>query len=349
MHRVRVSIVIAILALVAGSAAPAGAASGSKPVASNGGRPVSAAAQARAVRYWTTARMRAAREVPAPAIKRGRPVNGLADETNRRPMLVEGSTQGDASIPAVDPTVDEYAYPFPYTRYGVESPLYTVAPYRAIGKIFFRSGGTNYVCSGASVVGGTRHVVFTAGHCLYEGGWSSRVVFVPAYRNGVRPYGTFPARNLAVLNGWKDQQDYSYDMGAFDVGKNSSGKTLRSRVGSLGFAANLPRTTHWNSFGWPAGAPFNGETLQVCQASHATDDLTTGMYGGPVTQGIGCDMTGGSSGGPWIFRLRRGNYLNSVNSYGYNTQPEAMYGPYFGDAANVLRCFVGTEGTSTTC
>ena len=45
--------------------------------------------------------------------------------------------------------------------------------------------------------------------------------------------------------------------------------------------------------------------------------------------GIGCDMTGGSSGGGWIV----GGNLYSVNSYGYSNQPDVMFGPYLDGVA----------------
>jgi hypothetical protein len=56
----------------------------------------------------------------------------------------------------------------------------------------------------------------------------------------------------------------------------------------------------------------------------------------PETIGIGCDMTGGSSGGPWIVDWGTNNYLNSNVSYGYIGVPDQFYGPYFGDAAQAL-------------
>ena len=37
-------------------------------------------------------------------------------------------------------------------------------------------------------------------------------------------------------------------------------------------------------------------------------------------------MTGGSSGGGWI----TGGSLNSVTSFGYNSVPNILWGPYFG-------------------
>ena len=44
-------------------------------------------------------------------------------------------------------------------------------------------------------------------------------------------------------------------------------------------------------------------------------------------------MTGGSSGGGWIFD---NEFLNSVNSYGYGNGPARMYGPYFGNVIKRL-------------
>jgi hypothetical protein len=43
-------------------------------------------------------------------------------------------------------------------------------------------------------------------------------------------------------------------------------------------------------------------------------------------------MTGGSSGGGWIV----GSSVYSVNSYGYATLPNVMFGPYQGSVAQSL-------------
>ena len=190
----------------------------------------------------------------------------------------------------------------------------------------------------------------TAGHCLTDGAghWSSKVLFVPAYLNGAGPYGVFPAKVLWAQAGWINGADSSYDVGIFSVGKNGAGRTLQASVGALGFAADQSRVQHWDAFGYPAGSPFNGETMQVCEASHAYDDAAVG--GGADTIGIGCDMTGGSSGGPWIIALRRGSYINGLNSYGYDAEPGAMYSPYFSSDTNALRCSAATgDPLALTC
>ena len=47
---------------------------------------------------------------------------------------------------------------------------------------------------------------------------------------------------------------------------------------------------------------------------------------------IGCDMTGGASGGGWVV----GNAVHSVVSYGYGDQPNVIYGPYQSTEARAL-------------
>jgi hypothetical protein len=128
------------------------------------------------------------------------------------------------------------------------------------------------------------------------------------------------------------------------LNNRADGTRIQQVVGALGFMANVPRSQHWNTFGYPAAAPFDGQTLNTCQAGHGTDDT----IGTPEPVGIGCDMTGGSSGGPWVLDFKRlnddGNYLNGVNSYGYSSLPNVMFSPYFGDAFLNLRAYAISQG-----
>ncbi len=127
----------------------------------------------------------------------------------------------------------------------------------------------------------------------------------------------------------------------------TAAKTLQSRVGSLGIAWDQARVQHWDLFGYPAASPFTGERLVTCDASHAVDDASQTGYD---TIGVGCDMTGGSSGGPWILGLGRGNLINGLVSYGYDEQPKAIYSSYFSADSNALRCAAATgDATVTSC
>jgi V8-like Glu-specific endopeptidase len=321
-------------------------------------RPVSSprtmtASEAETVAYWTPQRM--ANAVPVEA-ERGRPNPRVEDESSA--MKRDGSSIAGVGVPndqagrvvmaaQVQPAAE---YPFPFGRRSIETQLRKVAPYKTVGRVFYRQGGVNYVCSGSSVVSRPNNVVFTAGHCLNDGDgtWSKNVVFVPGWRPGKNhaPYGVFPAKTLWAPDGWVSQHLYAYDIGAFSVKKNAKKKTLQKTVGALGFAFNLGRVQHWDSFGYPVQSPFSGDRLTTCTSAFAVQDDMGGE--GPDTNGVGCDMSGGSSGGPWILMLRRGNLLNGVTSYGYQNMPAARFSPYFDGAANNLRCAAAKEDADAT-
>jgi len=201
-----------------------------------------------------------------------------------------------------------------------------VAPVSHIGKVFFTLGGQDYVCSGNAVVSANESTVSTAGHCLNEGpgAFATRWVFAPAYENGKTPYGTFAATELVTTSEWSNDGDITYDTG-FAVVSNSSGSTLTDTVGASGVAFNQPRGEYYTAFGYPAASPFNGETLQSCAGSASADP-----FGQSQSQGISCNMTGGSSGGPWFLGSGSSSYQNSVNSFGYNSVRNTMFGPYWG-------------------
>jgi hypothetical protein len=190
------------------------------------------------------------------------------------------------------------------------------------GKVFFTLGGVDYVCSGSATSSSNADVVSTAGHCVNEGpgAFATNWVFVPAYNNGSAPYGTWTARNLVTTGEWANSGDINYDTG-FAVMNTNAGSHLTSVVGGQGVAFNLARGLSYTAYGYPAAPPFDGETLKSCSGT-ASDDI----YGGTQSQGIPCNMTGGSSGGPWF----TGGVQNSINSFGYDGVPNTMFGPYWG-------------------
>jgi V8-like Glu-specific endopeptidase len=316
----------------------------------SGDRAIARAAQLAAIEYWTPERMDAAIPIKIPRMREGTAPSGTIPDAGLKPHQVPGSQPrvGSTGGPSVSPT--GYLYPFPFERYTLPKAQYKTFPFMAIGKIYFRQGSFDYVCSGASVAGNPRQIVYTAGHCVSNGagGWSSNMVFVPARRNGTNLYGVFPAKVMVTSYAWHTSGDLSYDFGAFDVGKNALGQTLRSRVGYLGFAWNQSRLQHWTIVGYPQASPFNGEKQWLCQASHAVDDVVVpGVGYDPI--GVGCDLTAGVSGGPWLMWFMHGNLINSVASYKWSDQPLALYGPYFENVANQVRCTAatGTNGANT--
>jgi len=270
--------------------------------------------------YWTPRRMRHATPLTAMPSRRD-----VAKAAAAAPAIdARGKVQ---TVPPTRGRADNPLTKVPMANL-ISNP--SVYPYRTQGKVFFKSGGGSYVCSATVVNTPTKRVVFTAGHCVVdEDVWSTNFAFVPGYKNGSKPYGTFVAANdsLYSLQGWATAGNYSYDMAAAVLGGT---RKVAEIVGSRGIKFNLARQQNFVSFGYPAGLPFNGQQLYSCPSPYKGQDPTTTN---PRTQWINCNMTGGSSGGGWIVQ---GQYLNSVNSYGYNTQPGRMYGPYFGTGAQNL-------------
>ncbi|MEE2570726.1 hypothetical protein V1638_15170 [Pseudarthrobacter sp. J64] len=202
-------------------------------------------------------------------------------------------------------------------------------PVSHIGKVFFTLGGQNYVCSGNSVTSTNESTVSTAGHCLNEGpgAFATNFTFVPAYLNGAAPYGKWVARSLHTTTAWSANGNIQYDTG-FAVVAPLNGQTLSDTVGASGVQFNAARGLTYKAYGYPAASPFDGQSLKSCSGTATNDTVNPGG----TTQGIPCDMTGGSSGGPWFIGTNSSGYQNSVNSYGYGTRSTTMYGPYWGTA-----------------
>jgi V8-like Glu-specific endopeptidase len=299
---------------------------------------------------WTKEEMLAAIPYPFPTEKDSAAVVDVivpAAEVGETGFIPGGLPQGESLEAVVEvagplmevtagESVEGYSYPPGNNRY-------VLYPYVTVGKLFFRQRGVSYVCS-ASAAG--RNAILTAGHCVHDGsnstaGWSSNVVFVPAYRNGTSPRGQWTASWLATKTAWYQSSNFRYDLGGAVLYKRNN-QTISQVVGYLGFAWNQSYDLHWNVFGYPAGAPFNGQLMWTCQASLAYQGTPSGS--GPRTKGIGCDMTGGSSGGPWIWKFSGGsgatNYLNGVTSYRRSGYSQELYSPHFDSTSKSLRDLV---------
>lgn len=254
-----------------------------------------------------------------------------------QPGTIEGGIPQYDTVD-IDPqaTSGGYNYPAPYTSFEVFDD-YRVYPYRCIGKIFFTRNGGDYVCSGSSI---GNNAIWSAGHCLHAGnnspdGWSTDVIFVPAYKDGDAPYGQWRAKQLSVRTAWfKDGNPNGLyqDMGGAILHPLNN-KKISEVVGWLGFSWNRGKYQHWNQLGYPAGAPFDGQKLIQNSSSYAYDGNVAGT---PKPVGVGSNLTGGSSGGPWIVGFGSKNYLNGCNSYHRTSNPEEMFSPYFNENAKSL-------------
>jgi len=356
-------VVAAAVSLIAGfTFAPGNRASSSTARAAAGTRVVThavPAAQVQAtIRYWTRARMASAK--PADIVRRGSPTQvSSPPQATGAPGSVPGRSPSGRLSPPLNPggagsgiELMGFSYPYPFTRFGVSpASLYKKFPWEVNGKVFFTNDGGNFVCSGTSVVSPDGLLVWTAGHCVANTDgthlFDSFAEFVPAY-NGTAsnptPKGVWVADNFVTTTAWLNNGDFSVDEGVMHVVAHS-GVTLANTVGDAGFAWNQPRDQDFTDFGYPQASPFSGNFMIECNAAHGADVSVGGV--GQAATGIGCDMTGGSSGGSWSIDWG-GNttgpkglfvgFINGHNDFKFSTQPLAMYSPYFDDLANAVRC-----------
>jgi V8-like Glu-specific endopeptidase len=202
-------------------------------------------------------------------------------------------------------------------------------PLTTVGRIFFTTGGRNSSCSGTAVESSNKSAVDTAGHCLYlYGNWAENVIFCPQYDNGNMPYGCWAARDLEIPADWLNApaNDYHHDMGIAIVAPNDEGN-LTDLVGGAGWAYNQPINQPFYAYGYPAVYPFDGQTRQSCEDSSGN----LWRHGAGTVVSISCNMTGGSSGGPWFIKSNGNWYLNGHNDFTSSIKYGHMFSPYYDD------------------
>jgi hypothetical protein len=209
------------------------------------------------------------------------------------------------------------------------------------GKVVFTLDSGDYICSGTVVSDGTpgRSLVISAGHCAYDwatkGGFARNWMFIPdfdrtpTYTCSQTFWGCWTASALVVNSGFANagsfndtavQYDWSF---AVITQTTSNGKTLDDTVGSLpllaGSGNQMATGAQVYDFGYPAAGRYHGSDLIYC-----ADQVFYDPFVSNKTYGIDCNMTGGSSGGPWFspFDAAAGNSgtIRAVNSYGYSGQ-----------------------------
>ena len=112
-----------------------------------------------------------------------------------------------------------------------------------------------------------------------------------------------------------------------------NGLPLVDQMGGHGFRVNAGKNVFERAFGYPAEAPFDGGNLMSCAGTSSPEWQV--LFFSSETIKIPCDMTRGSSGGPWLHGYD-GNYgyLNGVNSrIDRIVGPTIMLSPYFDDTA----------------
>ncbi|HET7026958.1 MAG TPA: hypothetical protein VFI28_04635 [Candidatus Limnocylindrales bacterium] len=232
---------------------------------------------------------------------------------------------------------------------------------QATGKVYFEMDGGAWVCTGTAVQDGTanRSIVATAGHCAIDestGEFATNWLFIPdfdaapTFTCSRTKYGCWTATALVVdrafaTAGGFDTQATINDW-AFAVvgpGGKSGSQQLDAAVPAQAISfAGLSTGQSIDSFGYPAAGKYHGNDLSYCAGNVFHDSLNDNL-----TWGLSCDMTGGSSGGPWLssFNASTGRgTVSGLNSYGYSGVRN-LYGPQFD--ADTQSTFNAAKSAST--
>ncbi|MGW9433874.1 trypsin-like serine peptidase [Streptomyces decoyicus] len=201
---------------------------------------------------------------------------------------------------------------------------------KTVGRLFFvNANGADTWCTATAVKSANRSAVMTAAHCVRRGSSPDNtnilMVFVPGYSKGKMPYGAFAVRTAVTPRSWEN--DSTDDVSTLVVDTDKSGRRLTDVVDGQDIAFNRPVGGTISAFGYSATRPQLGEELLRCVG---TAKKKSGV------QVIPCDMSGGSSGGPWLadFNATTGKgVLVSVNSALDSLTPTEMQGEVLGATA----------------
>ncbi|HZK16116.1 MAG TPA: hypothetical protein VFC52_05975 [Solirubrobacterales bacterium] len=212
-------------------------------------------------------------------------------------------------------------------------PDSSVPPYVVNGRLFVKQGRGKGFCSATAIASASRRLVLTAAHCVNSGPrsrhgnsvWSRFVEFVPAFDQGVAPFGAFIARRNAVFapRQWVSSGNPNFDIGAILVAPNANGAPLTDVVGGVGIAVARGRRQEYETFGYPGGV----KRLQGCRSPYIGDDSLTYRIPGPPTVAIRCHWGPGASGGAWL--IENGTLIGGLTSYGKRGDSVHTFGPYF--------------------
>ncbi|SDZ84984.1 Trypsin [Thiothrix caldifontis] len=225
--------------------------------------------------------------------------------------MLEGQAFGSFGVPYTSARVShKHTTKVAATNAGYLSATF---PYSAIGKLTFNVPGGAATCS-ASVI--RRGVIVTAAHCIQDVGSGNNTFtnfrFTPATYNGSTPYGTWTTLGFVRPASWANGTDVGSgsvrdnDLAVMLIGKNTSNQFIKDVVGgALGYG--------WNNYSFTSssrtgnlttaavstlGYPGLLDAGRIMQRTDGPAYLTTIAGSGQIYSGS--DLTGGSSGGPWI-------------------------------------------------
>lgn len=231
--------------------------------------------------------------------------------------------------------------------------------HKAVGRILFRYGTSNYLCSGTLVDGADdRAIIATAAHCIFDSQtkqFPDYVMFIPGQDDGEGdasdyncnndPHGCFyptlgvisdEYRSASFVDGFN--YDYGFYVAPDTDGGNNNGPD-RDTFGGGQYKSLVPMDITFNGMSYGQNTHLFGYPGSRDPNFMYTEGVTETS---PITNGgwyVECSgLTGGASGGPWTqSNPATGKIvLASVNSWGWSNGDSGMGSPPFGQGAKCV-------------
>lgn len=212
----------------------------------------------------------------------------------------------------------------PLADVATADPITAEAVGSTVGQLRARADdGLQRLCTATLVASQSKSVVVTAAHCVYtppqiggatiappgQRGWVESTQFVPGVDGNEQPFGVWEVEEIAVDPRWQIDGDPVHDVAFLRLAPRA-GQLAGDVLGAqgIGEAPDQP-SGPLSAVGYPATGRFTGDEALRCAADQPGveprlgDDYT-----------IPCDMTEGSSGGPWLADLDENTGLGVVQA-----------------------------------
>ncbi|GAA2750934.1 serine protease [Kitasatospora cinereorecta] len=229
------------------------------------------------------------------------------------------ATASDGTVVRSTATVDPHLATVPSYSPPPELGKTATAPDGAesarVGALFTGSvAAGNHFCT-ASVLHSTgKDLILTAAHCLSS---TDNVRFVPGYRDGQAPYGSWKVTRIFTADGWQNGSDPDEDFAVLQVAQNG-GRDIEDVVGANTLGLNAGWSDQVRLYGYP------GDTEMPILCTNATTKQDT------FQRTISCPaFPGGTSGGPWI-DTTTGQVIGIIGGYEQGgDSDDVSYSAYF--------------------
>jgi V8-like Glu-specific endopeptidase len=202
-----------------------------------------------------------------------------------------------------------------------------------VGALFFNDRRGDHYCT-AGVVDSPHHdLLVTAAHCLYgNGNYNKDIVFVPAFRAGATPFGTWTVTSSLVDDRWIKSGDQDMDVG-FATVKPGDGKEGRNIQEVLG-ANKLGIDQGFDNVVEVTGYPINSDQPVSC--------ITRTRKQSDHQLRFDCgNFFAGTSGAPWIADYdahgKTGRIVGVIGGYEAGGETDSVsYSSYFDEGVQAL-------------